>query len=280
MICLVRRRVIALALPAIAVGLTACGSSVTVQPHATTTTAPASAAATTTTSSAAAPSSTDSVFTVGQQVTANRLNAMSDAAIKHAGTVHVKMAMAGSMTADADMKFVGHTPEVTMKMSAMGEDLSMILTGGSLYLKAPTFGTKYIKIDPNGTDALSKQMGAAIKQMSSFNGLGNVGDSVKWTVTSVDAQGATLTTKLTEADLRAAAAAGGASDLPSGSLPGSFDITMAYDAQDRPAKAVVAMGGKDYVTMTMSQWGQPVSITAPPSSDVTTAPKSLGSLGA
>lgn len=272
-----RRPLIALALPVVALGLSSCGKTVTVSTPVSTTTAAVAA----TTSSASSSAATSQKFTVGQTVSAKTLNELSDTAIKDAGSVHLKMAMMDAMTADADMKFVGDQPEMTMKMSGMGQDLSMIYAGGQLYLKTPQLGSKYIKIDPDGTDALSKEMGSSIKQLQSLNGVGDMGDSIDWSVTATGPQGTTLTANVTAKDLRKVAESEGATGLPTGDLPfGDMKVTMTYDAQDRPVKSVVTMDGRDMVTMTMSDWGKPVTVTAPPTSQVTTAPKDLDSLGA
>ncbi|PWJ24141.1 hypothetical protein ATK17_0229 [Branchiibius hedensis] len=272
-----RRRVIALALPVVALGLSSCGTTVTVStPSGTSASA---AVAGTTSPMSPAPAST--TFAVGQSVPAKTLSDLSNAAIKKAGSVHLKMSMMGEMTANADMTFAGDQPQMTMKMSGMGQNIAMVYVDGQLFLKMPMLGSKYIKIDPDGTDALSKEMGSSVKQLQSLNGVGELGDSIDWKVTAAGPEGTTFAADVTEKDLRDAAGSAGATDLPTGDLPfGSMKVTMTYDAQDRPVKSVVMMGGRDMVTMTMSDWGVPVTVTAPPSSEVTTAPKDLDSLGA
>lgn len=276
-----RRRMIALALPVVALTLSSCGKTVSVS--APTSTSPAASTAAAVAGSTSPTSSTPSAttFTVGQSVSATTLNDLSDAAIKDAGSVHMKMSMMQEMSVDADMKFVGDEPQMTMKLSGMGESFTMIYVDGKLYMKMPMLGSKYVKIDPDGTDALSKEMGSSIKQLSSMNGVGELGDSINWKVTAAGATGTTFVAEVTEEDLRKVAGSAGATDLPTGDLPfGDMKVTMTYDAQDRPTKSIVTMGGQDIVTMTMSDWGKPVTVTAPPSSEVTTAPKDLDSLGA
>lgn len=278
-----RRRLIALALPVVALTLSSCGKTVSVStPTSTSTSTVASttaAVAGTTSPTSSMPSAT--TFTVGQSVSATTLNDLSDAAIKDAGSVHMKMSMMDEMSADADMKFVGDEPQMTMKMSGMGESFTMIYVDGKLYMKMPMLGSKYIKIDPDGTDALSKEMGSSIKQLSSMNGVGELGDSINWKVSAAGPTGTTFAAEVTEEDLRKAAGASGATDLPTGDMPfGKMSVTMSYDAQNRPVKSVVTMGGQQMVTMTMSDWGKPLTVSAPPSSEVTTAPKDLDSLGA
>ena len=167
-----------------------------------------------------------------------------------------------------------------MDMSAMGMDMHMIYVDKTAYLKMAMLGDKYVKIDPKGDDELSKSFGSGMDGMSSLNGLGPLGDSVKWTVTESGPDGTTVTTKLTREALEQLAKAEGKSSNLDGLPAGDVTLTSTLDAKNRPTKTVMQVGGKTMMTMTITDWGTPVTITAPPSSDVTTAPKDLGSLGA
>ena len=271
----VRRPLIVLALPVVALGLSSCGKTVTVSTAAGASSPAAVAGAT---SSAATSQPT---FTVGQTLTAKDFEQTSEAAAREAGSAHLKMSMMGNaVTAEGEISYKDGHQAMTMDMSAMGMDMHMIYVDKTAYLKMAMLGDKYVKIDPKGDDELSKSFGSGMDGMSSLNGLGPLGDSVKWTVTESGPDGTTVTTKLTREALEQLAKAEGKSSNLDGLPAGDVTLTSTLDAKNRPTKTVMQVGGKTMMTMTITDWGTPVTITAPPSSDVTTAPKDLGSLGA
>ncbi|KYH46128.1 hypothetical protein [Branchiibius sp. NY16-3462-2] len=268
-----RRPLIALALPVVALGLASCGKTVSVPTPAGTGTA-AVAGATSTTSS-------QPTFTVGQTVSAKQFEQLSEAAARDAGSAHLKMSMMDdAVTADGEISYKGGGQALKMDMSAMGMDMHMIYVDKIAYLKMTMLGDKYVKLDPKGDDELSKSFGSSLGGMSSLNGLGPLGDSVKWTVTKSGPDGTTLTTKLTREALGQLAKAEGKSSSLDGLPAGDITMTSTLDAKNRPEKTVMQVGGKTMMTMTISDWGVPVTITAPPTSQVTTAPKDLDSVGA
>lgn len=116
--------------------------------------------------------------------------------------------------------------------------------------------------------------------MSSLNGIGPLGDSVKWTVTRSGSDGVTLSAKLSVEDLKRLAAVEGKSTSSAAMPPGDVVLTSSLDTEHRPVASTMTVGGKPIMSLTISDWGKPVTITAPPSSDVTTGPKDFSKLGA
>lgn len=202
--------------------------------------------------------------------------------MKAAGSAHLTMTVMGDMaTAKGDLKFgADGTEAMSMDMTTMGMNMRMMYVDGVAYVKTDLLGKKYVKIDPNGKDEFSKQFGSSVKGMSSLNGIGPLGDSVKWTVTKSGPDGTTLSTKLTAEELKRLAVAEGKSTSATQMPPGDLVLTSSLDAEHRPVATTMTVGGKTFMTLTIGDWGKPVTITAPPSSDVTTAPKDLSALGA
>lgn len=274
-----RRRVIALALPVLALGLSSCGTTVTVSAPSGTSASAAAAGATSPTSNAT--TSSAATFTVGQTVSAKDFEARTDKAAQDAGSAHLKMSMMDdAVTADGAISYAGGKQAMSMKMSAMGMDMQMIYVDKAAYVKMAMLGDKFIKVDPHGSDEFSKSFGSSVDGMSSLNGLGPLGDSVKWTVTATGPEGTTFTAKLTREVMEQVLKAEGKSSSLEGLPAGDITLTSTLDAQNRPVKTVMTVGGESIMTMTITDWGTPVTITAPPSSEVTTAPKDLDSLGA
>lgn len=231
--------------------------------------------------SSSSPASSAAAFTVGQTVSAKDFETISDKAAQDAGSAHLTMSMMGSsVTANGQISYAGGKQAMSMKMSAMGMDMQMIYVDDTAYLKMAMLGDKFIKIDPKADDEFSKSFGSSFTGMSSLNGLGPLGDSVQWKVTETGPNGTTVTTTLSRETMKDLAEAEGKDSDLEGLPAGDIVLTSTVDAQNRPVKTVMTVGGKTMMTMTISDWGAPVTIIAPPSSEVTTAPKDLDSLGA
>lgn len=265
-------------------GLTACGSTVSVTAPGTTTVAASSAPTTSTPSGTSAAAATGAAFTQGQRVTGAQLIAATRGAMEKAGTAHVGISSPAGMTAEGAMRLTGATPAMELSVNSMSIKMSVIAVDGAMYLKMPMLGEKYLKVDPKGTDPLSRRMAPSLQQMNSSMRapLSSYGQSLPWVVSQTSAAGTTLTAHATGDDLRSAMAQSGSvpSGVPTRSITGEMVITLTLDGHNLPERTVVMMNGKQVLTQTYSQWGEPVTITAPPTSQVTTAPQDLGSLGA
>jgi len=156
-----------------ALALAGCSSS---GPSTTGTPAPASSTPPTT-SAASAPSSSSSSSTSASSASTSTSASASAAgsaeelgdrmakAIVDAKSGKGKATASGSATLDLSMEFVFVDPtrmDMHATMATSGMNLEMVVKGGTFYMKglpaAATGGKPWIKADPNGTDAFSKQM--------------------------------------------------------------------------------------------------------------------------
>lgn len=200
--------------------------------------------------------------------------------IEDATTAHVSMTMQGGpaqMTMEGDVDYAATPPEMSMSMtnSMLGEGgMEMRMVDGAMYMQMPQLGKgKWFKVPLGGPDSLLP--GDLLDQMDpgqAIEGMQDAVDDVTY-VGEEDVDGETLRhytmTVRSEAfrDLQKQFGGTGAADLPSAI---TYDIWL--DGDDRMRKTEIAMGDLGSVTMTMSGWGEPVDIEAPPAADVVRMP--------
>ncbi len=246
---------------ALALAVSGCGGS------ATTTTAPPTTGATASGSTAAsvstpAPPAPAAEATIDGSTLVTK---MTDAMMK-AGSGTMTMEMVGSgasasaqqMSTKAKFAVSGSTMNVQATMGIMGQQMELISLDGVMYLKSALFagsGKPWIKVDPNGTDAFSKQMAPSLKQSADLRASLEV------------YKGSTATLVDTSSGLRHYRLSNVTVTISPTAAPVSQKVDLWLDDQDRPAKMTTTTSG---VTMqvTYSDWGAPVTITAPPADQV------------
>ena len=206
------------------------------------------------------------------------LGAMTDLS-----TAHLSMKVEGGpaqMTMEGDVDYTTTPPEMAMTMDypMFGKgDIEMRMVGGDMYMQIPMMSSgKWIKMPL--TDKDSPLSGNLLDQMNP----GTAMEAMKGAVDEVtyvgdeDVDGESLhhyTMKVRSAafqKLQDELGGTGAADLPSVI---SYDVWIDNDNRVRQMK--MSMGDLGAVTMTMSDWGEPVQIEAPPASEVTQMPGGL-----
>lgn len=249
--------------------LSGCGSSTdTSAPPAVASSATSAAPTAAATTSASAPS-TGAPATAGSTVNAGDLAATMSKAMIAAKSGKATMSMAGSgVNMSGSSQFIYTTPtqaDTTATMSIMGLNLELVSAGGVMYMKGlPTQmsgGKPWVKIDPNGSDEMSK----ALREAGGGNGNPQaVVDALKGgTATVVDTNGANTHYRITGF---AAVGASGTSGT-SGASGATMDLTV--DSKNLPVTSVVEASGAK-VSVEYSDWGTPVTVTAPPADQVGT----------
>lgn len=250
------------------IGLAGCGSASSSGSTAFAASASAPVAGATTTAATTAP------VTVGDTVDFAVVSKAVAAASTSKGTVHVTSSVAGMGAVQIDLDL--HAQSVRESVDVAGMSVEVLVVDEQAYLGggvAKTLGakTRWLKIDPRGTDKLSKQLGPLVTSLQSSSassdpatGLSSLTDA-KAKVTAASATSTTYTV-----DLSAAQLAELAKKQPSLAKAGGQAVTFDYtiDSQGLPQKMALTIAGKSIVT-TYSGWGAPVTITAPAASDVT-----------
>ena len=211
-------------------------------------------------------------------------------------TVHMDMTMsvpeAGSIHATGDMRFGSSVAEkMSMDLPSVGS-MDMVLVDGTIYMKLPSSltqelgtGKPWAKISLKGDDPLSQSLGSTtdlagqadpsklLNQIASSGTITKVtqeslnGQPVTHYAITVDVAKMARTMNGTEQEKEALR------ELGIKTMP--FDIWV--DANNLPMKIVTKVaydnpvsGGSEAVSITVnySDWGRPVSISAPPQSEV------------
>ncbi|XVX20763.1 hypothetical protein ACQP1U_02445 [Actinomycetota bacterium] len=226
---------------------------------------------------------------VGDTVPLADLSKDMTAALKKAGTVKTKADMggeAGAMTGEISYK--GSSPAMHMTMSGgSAGDSEIILLDKTMYMsgesmKALSNGKKWVKISADGDDMMSKMIGPMLNQMDSLSDPSSIYSKlsgVNSTVTKVEGDNVTYETKISGEQLKQLAqeqlkqmASGAPTSLPTDSIPSMspMTITQVVDKEGRPATVTMTGGtsASEKMTMTYSDYGADVKITAPPAAEV------------
>lgn len=206
--------------------------------------------------------------------------------VQDATTAHLTMSMKGGpaeIAMDGDVDYSATPPEMAMTMTyaALGDgEIGVRLVDGVMYMQMPELGKgRWIKMDLTGSGSpLGEDL---LKQMNPETQLEEMQDAVTKVeyVGEEDVDGETLKhytmTVRSEAfrdlqDQLGEVGAGAADKLPS-----VLTYDLWTDEDDQLRKTEVAMGDLGSVTMTLSSWGEPVEIEAPPADDVMEMPSGL-----
>lgn len=209
-------------------------------------------------------------------------------------SAHVKMnigAGSESIQAEGDMRF-GDSPaiELTMAIPEM-TTMTMRLVDGVFYIKLPQElqpGKPWIKIDTNGSDPISKSLGAAVEQMKTQ---GNPAETLKQLEKAGEIKsskkeqlnGEQTTHYQVIVDVKKAIAAQSDPDmkkmLEEATKAGltEYPMDLWLNSDNLPVKMAMNIPTKDptsgktvnaEISMEYTDWGKPVTIEAPPASEV------------
>jgi len=236
-------------------------------------------------STATGASSTTAAPKPGDVVQASSFTPRLQSAMKGAKAMHLKMTVTTGgtegLTGEGDVSAENGVAEhLTMKVGSM--PMELILKSPAIYLKSAALpvGGKWVVAKEGGTDMLSKQLAPLfeqIKQMQPEQQVSNyaVADQKVVGQETVDGVATThYTSSPTAAQIKKALAPALAAQLSDADLK-DLKVDMWVDAQNRPHKVVSTMTAKGQAvstTVLLSKFGEPVTITAPPAAQTTTAP--------
>jgi hypothetical protein len=266
----VRRTAVAALVPLVLAAATACGgdSDDSSQPSSP------SVASGTSSPSADASESASPTPVAGERVDPDRFVKMFAASFEKATTAHLTMTMKGtglSMDAEGDVDYSSEPPAVAMTLNGdqFGKGTDVRLVDGVMYLKTPMFGEKFVKMDlSDPANPLGERFGRAFDLRSILDGFRDGLRSVSL-LGEEDVDGESLrhyrvTMDPSEADPSASAAAGMPETV-------TYDLWFDGDGFFRRMQADLGPEGGT-VTASLSDWGEDVSIEAPPAREVTGTP--------
>jgi hypothetical protein len=247
-----------------------------------------------TSSTASATTSTGTTTSTGSGKAAaaslQELARRSSAATRAASTARMSMsagptAAAARPVANARIRFGASTTD--MALDLLGATATkLVVLKGAVYVAAgqPIGGKHWIKIDPNGKDRVSKAVAPLLSSMTgnldTTAQLAHMPDAKLASATATTVNGVPVTkyvVTMTERDLLSVTQAfhmpAEVKKQTEAALKGAHGTSTLYlDGNDLPLRAESLVTGtareNSATVVTYSGWGEPVSITAPPATDV------------
>jgi hypothetical protein len=252
----------------LAAALAGCGSVDKTDDASAKSTPSASTSPTTSDSTDAAATGDASPAAPGERLTKDNLVATMVAAMHEKKTAHMAMELGSSVGADADLRYSESGTDMKMSMDMGPTKAVVILVDGVMYMQQSA-GGKYLKIDKN-----DPAMGNLLDQMSAIGPESSI-SAMKGAVQKVEyagkesVEGDDTDLYHVTVDTEAVAKTLGGLAAAAGNLPKSVTYDLYVD-QDHLMRRVVMTVAKQTITMTVSKWGEPVDIKAPPASQVMT----------
>ncbi len=223
----------------------------------------------------------DAAPAAGESVEREQFVRLFQDALSKARTAHVTIetsSAVGGLSGEGDTDLSTSPPSMSMSMSIpqAGGDVEMRLVDGVAYMLLPQLGGKYLSFDLSDP---SNPLGAAFAdQLDIEKQFDNFSDAIQ-TVTYVgneDVAGEALEHYSLTVDGQAVADAAGAGGEMAG-LPDVITYDVYFDGEGLFRQLTFDLGKQAGTsTMTYSDWGKDVSITAPRPSEITTLPGSTG----
>lgn len=178
-----------------------------------------------------------------------------------------------SMSGDVEMAKKDPAFDLTMTGGALGGDAQFILLDRVIYLKMPglTQGDKFVKVDADESgDPMAEMLRGMLNQLDpsqtfkAFDAVTKLQEKGTQEIDGVETTHYTVTVD-TQAALRAQGMQG---QVPQGQLPKTLDYDVWVDDENLVRKLRMDVQ-QAKVDMTLSQWGEPVDISAPPPGQTT-----------
>jgi hypothetical protein len=229
-----------------------------------------------TSASASSPdaASSDTASASGAELSPAEFTGILKDALDKATTAHLTMDLgSGAGTAEGDVDYTQDPPVMAMTMSVaqLGGDIDARLVDGKMYLQTAALGEKWVLVPLDDASSplgslgdlfdFSKAMENFAAAVTSVQDLGQEdrdGETLEHYSATVD------TSKL--ASQLPSALAGGAA-----SLPDTLTQDWWFDSDDRISEFSF-QSGPNPVDFKLSDWGEKVSVDAPPADQVTSMP--------
>ncbi|WP_372729872.1 LppX_LprAFG lipoprotein [Nocardioides sp.] len=214
----------------------------------------------------------------GSAVDVSDFVALLAQSLEGGGTAHLTMEIEGgpsSISAEGDIDYEDAPPSMMLSMTMAGmsgQTMEMRMVDGIVYLKADMTGQKYLSLD---TTDPSNPLGSALTDQldprSMFTAMEESIESVTY-VGEDEVDGEEMRQYRVQLDSAAMADQLGP-DASAGDLPEVVTYDMWFDEDGRYRQMSVDLGASNGTArMTFSDWGEPVTITAPPESDIMEMP--------
>lgn len=187
-----------------------------------------------------------------------------------------------TVTAHGALDMTGDKPamRLSMDLTGMGVPTDMRILDGYLYVQDPTSGTgKYLKLDLSDPNGPLGAMGGTLDSLDPQSMVQHISPHLFRKVTDlgpVTLHGQQVEHYRVVADTHAAAGQLMHNMPSTASLPKTMSYDVWLDGQHRMARFTVLLKKVSKVTATYQDYGADVNITAPPASQIETAPSTAG----
>ena len=216
--------------------------------------------------------STEGAAKPGERLTRDNLVPTMLAAMSAKKTAHMTMELGSSIGAEADVRYAGARTDMKMSMEMGPTKVVVVIVDGVIYIQQGA-GTKYQKIDRNGGG-----MGSLLGQMSNLGPEASI-SAMRGAVRQVrydgpdTVDGTPVSKYHVTIDAGSVAGALGMGGMGMGGTggTGTMPSTVSYDLYvdaDHLMRRLDMTVGEQHLRMTVSRWGEPVDIAAPPASEV------------
>jgi hypothetical protein len=203
---------------------------------------------------------------------------MFTAAFAKATTAHLTMSVTGerqSMEAEGDVDYSSDPPDVAVTLGGdrFGEGTEVRLVDGVMYLKTPMFGEKFVRLDLSDPDnPLGEKFGDLFDLRTVLDGIRDGLRSVTL-VGEEEVDGERLRHYRVEMDPSEAMSQADPSASAPAEAPENVTYDLWFDADGLLRRMQADLGSDDgTMTVVLSDWGEDVTIEAPPAREVTGAP--------
>ncbi|MGH3366227.1 MAG: LppX_LprAFG lipoprotein [Nocardioidaceae bacterium] len=207
------------------------------------------------------------------------------AAQRQAETAHLEAKIGAqgqemSMVGDMDLSNDDVAFDLSLSGGAVGGEARFILVDKIIYLKVPGLsqGGKFIKIDPadgsNPAAEMFSQMLSRLDPSKTFKAFDSIAQLKQAGTEEVDGV-ETTRYKVSVDTEKALKAQGLGGQVPPGQLPKTLEYDVWVDSDNLVRKLSTDVQGSS-IDMTISEWGEPVDVAAPPSDQITEMPQMTG----
>lgn len=208
---------------------------------------------------------------------AKELIAAMKAAVADKESAHLTMRGGGpqGMNGEGDVSYAGDSTAMQMEMTLPTGRALVRLVDGVMYLAMPgmTPEGKFLKLDTNDPNSPFGNLGGVLQgdPLATFDAF-DAGLEEATYVGAEDVDGEQMDHYVLTVDAEKAAKAQG-TQLPSGTGTVTYDLWI--DDEDLMRRLEFGSGASG-MTLTLSDWGKPVTVKAPPASALMELPGSMG----
>lgn len=189
-------------------------------------------------------------------------------AVKEQSSARIEASLGTAITASGAFQY-GEDPKADISASLMGQKLRLVMLDEALYLQKAA-GQKFVKLSKD--DPSLSMFGGGLEEMDPQKALTGIAEGIE-KVTEVGPEtidGVELTRYTVALDSEAIGN-GMLAMIPGFDATEELVVDLYVDAENLVHQATADLGDND-LSLTFSDWGQPVTVKAPPAAEILSNP--------